>query len=333
MTRTIDCRTDDCISLMVTGTLRMTSTVDCRADDCISLLVTGTLRMTSTINCRTDNCISLMVTGTLRMTIDDKLCNNDDGTRFDALNKFVKSKLQTGSEKFIIPEMSILDVNMYLKKLDKSKATGLDDVGPNILSMCSDVIAPALTYIFNLSIKSGKFPSIFKTARVCPIFKSGDACNPDNYRPIAVLPCLSKIIERHIANSLTDDCISLLVTGTLRMTSTTDCRADDFNLMWVTGTLIMTSTIYCRTDDCISLMVTGTLRMTSTIDCRADDCISLLVTVTMRMTRTFYCRADDCISLLVTGTLRMTSTIDCRADDCISLLVRPEGNTENDDYY
>ena len=68
--------------------------------------------------------------------------------------------------------------------------------------MCSDVIAPALTYIFNLSIKSGKFPSIFKTARVCPIFKSGDACNPDNYRPIAVLPCLSKIIERHIANSL-----------------------------------------------------------------------------------------------------------------------------------
>ena len=54
----------------------------------------------------------------------------------------------------------------------------------------------------NLSIKSGKFPSIFKTARVCPIFKSGDACNPDNYRPIAVLPCLSKIIERHIANSL-----------------------------------------------------------------------------------------------------------------------------------
>ncbi|CAG2218223.1 unnamed protein product [Mytilus edulis] len=99
--------------------------------------------------------------------------------------------------------MSILDVNMYLKKLDKSKATGLDDVGPNILSMCSDVIAPALTYIFNLSIKSGKFPSIFKTARVCPIFKSGDACNPDNYRPIAVLPCLSKIIERHIANNVT----------------------------------------------------------------------------------------------------------------------------------
>ena len=48
--------------------------------------------------------------------VDNKLCNNDDGARFDALNKFVKSKLQTGSEKFIIPEMSILDVNMYLKK-------------------------------------------------------------------------------------------------------------------------------------------------------------------------------------------------------------------------
>ncbi|CAG2191878.1 unnamed protein product [Mytilus edulis] len=97
--------------------------------------------------------------------------------------------------------MSILDVNMYLKKLDKSKATGLDDVGSNILSMCSNVIALALTYLFDLRIKCGKFPSIFKTARVCPNFKSGDACNPNNYRPIAVLPCLSKIIERHIANS------------------------------------------------------------------------------------------------------------------------------------
>ncbi|CAG2239079.1 unnamed protein product [Mytilus edulis] len=115
--------------------------------------------------------------------LDDKLCNNDDGARFDALNKFVKSKLQTGSEKFIIPEMSILDVNMYLKKLDKSKATGLDDVGPNILSMCSDVIAPALTYIFNLSIKSGKFPSIFKTARslTCNLIKNGDHISGDGF--------------------------------------------------------------------------------------------------------------------------------------------------------
>ncbi|CAG2194293.1 unnamed protein product [Mytilus edulis] len=93
------------------------------------------------------NTFNLHFTNIAEGIVDNKLCNSDDGASFDALNKFVKSKLQRGSEKFIIPEMSILDVNMYLKKLDKSKATGLDDVGPNILSMCSDVIAPALTYI------------------------------------------------------------------------------------------------------------------------------------------------------------------------------------------
>ena len=128
--------------------------------------------------------------------------NSSEEPDFDTLNRFITSKLEHINEKFIISELDIIDVKLYLSKLDKSKATGLDDVGPKILSLCSDVIAPALTYILNLSIRSGKFPDIFKIARVCPVFKSGESGNPDNYRPIAVLPCLSKMIESHIAKQL-----------------------------------------------------------------------------------------------------------------------------------
>ena len=90
----------------------------------------------------------------------------------------------------------------YLKKLCKSKATGLDGLGPKILGQCCDIIAPSLTYLINLSIRKGVFPNILKRARVSPVFKGGDVYSPDNYRPISVLPTLSKIIERHIVDQL-----------------------------------------------------------------------------------------------------------------------------------
>ena len=48
------------------------------------------------------------------------------------------------------------------------------------------------------------FPSILKQARVIPIFKSGDKEDPGNYRPISILPTLSKIIEKHVAKQCLD---------------------------------------------------------------------------------------------------------------------------------
>ena len=54
----------------------------------------------------------------------------------------------------------------------------------------------ALTRIINFSFESSTFPTVWKNAKVVPIFKSGEANNMDNYRPISVLNCLGKIIER-----------------------------------------------------------------------------------------------------------------------------------------
>jgi len=54
-----------------------------------------------------------------------------------------------------------------------------------------------LTALFNLT---GVFPYSWKCARVVPIPKSGDLSNPANYRPISVLPILSKVLEKHIHN-------------------------------------------------------------------------------------------------------------------------------------
>ena len=56
--------------------------------------------------------------------------------------------------------------------------------------------------ICNLSLQTSKFPSDWKQARVTPIFKSGDKSDVYNYRPISVLPVVSKIIERAVHNQL-----------------------------------------------------------------------------------------------------------------------------------
>ena len=57
-------------------------------------------------------------------------------------------------------------------------------------------------HIFNLSFKQGIFPKKLKIARVIPVFKSGDDTNISNYRPISILPCFSKILERIMYNKL-----------------------------------------------------------------------------------------------------------------------------------
>ena len=60
------------------------------------------------------------------------------------------------------------------------------------------VIAKPITYLVNLTISTGLIPTEWKDARVTPIFKSGARNDVNNYRPISVLPPVSRIMERAI---------------------------------------------------------------------------------------------------------------------------------------
>uniref|UniRef100_A0A8C5PZS0 Reverse transcriptase domain-containing protein n=1 Tax=Leptobrachium leishanense TaxID=445787 RepID=A0A8C5PZS0_9ANUR len=62
----------------------------------------------------------------------------------------------------------------------------------------------SLTYIFNLSLSTGSFPSAFKHALVTPLLKkpSLDPNSPSNYRPVSLLPFTSKLLEKLVFNRL-----------------------------------------------------------------------------------------------------------------------------------
>ena len=67
-----------------------------------------------------------------------------------------------------------------------------------------DIFSETLCLLCNLSMRSGIVPDKMKLGR--PIFKGGDPQLVNNYRPISVLPVLSKLLEYLTANSLLTDC-------------------------------------------------------------------------------------------------------------------------------
>ena len=89
-----------------------------------------------------------------------------------------------------------IQVLKYLRNLKRKCATGLDDLPASYLKDIAYVIAKPLSHVINLSLASGIVPNDLKSARVTPIFKSGDAHNFENYRPISILPVISKIFEK-----------------------------------------------------------------------------------------------------------------------------------------
>ena len=116
---------------------------------------------------------------------------------FEVLKNFVGNKVPNDIE-FKIPLTNHAFIRQFLSKLNANKSTGLDNIGPRILKMSANIIAPSILFIVNKSITSGKFPSVWKEAKVKPLFKAGSNEDVNNYKPISILPTLSKLIEKWV---------------------------------------------------------------------------------------------------------------------------------------
>ena len=89
-----------------------------------------------------------------------------------------------------------------LKQLDKAKATGPDGISARMLKETASTIAPSVTELFNLSLHQQTFPSQWKYAKVAK--NSASKSSPNNYRPISLLPIVSKVFEKYIHSIISD---------------------------------------------------------------------------------------------------------------------------------
>ena len=111
---------------------------------------------------------------------------------------------------FTLSEISEYEVFLLLSNLKISKSTGMNSIPARVLKISAEIISP-LTWIFNLCIKTGVYIDDWKKAWVVPIFKSEDRKKCENYRPISILPIISKIFERSVFNQLYMNFLTLII--------------------------------------------------------------------------------------------------------------------------
>lgn len=102
---------------------------------------------------------------------------------------------------FLVPTIPP-DIHKIIIALKNTNSSGYDDIVTNVIKNVAFEISSVLSYIINLCIDNGKFPEDLKLAIIKPIHKKDDPKNMKNYRPIALVPVFSKIIEKVIYNSL-----------------------------------------------------------------------------------------------------------------------------------
>uniref|UniRef100_A0A673YCN8 Reverse transcriptase domain-containing protein n=1 Tax=Salmo trutta TaxID=8032 RepID=A0A673YCN8_SALTR len=105
---------------------------------------------------------------------------------------------------FSFSQIQIADVLKELQNLDPYKSAGLDNLDPLFLKLSSEIVATPITSLFNLSFVSSEIPKDWKAAAVIPLFKGSDTLDPNCYRPISILPCLSKVFESQVNKQITD---------------------------------------------------------------------------------------------------------------------------------
>ena len=108
----------------------------------------------------------------------------------------------TVSKTFFEVVLSDHDVFCALRSLDPSKAMGCDKISPKLLKHCALALYLPIHHLFFLSLSQGYLPMEWRTHLVKPIFKSGDITSVKNYRPISLLPIVSKVLEKIVYNNI-----------------------------------------------------------------------------------------------------------------------------------
>ena len=107
-----------------------------------------------------------------------------------------KSKKVPSSNALIPPTAN--EILNELNRLKRKKSSGSDNLASFFNKAAPLVIVPYMMYFTEFMFNHGVFPNILKISKVIAIFKSGEKCLIENYRPISLLPVFSKVSEKLI---------------------------------------------------------------------------------------------------------------------------------------
>lgn len=122
-----------------------------------------------------------------------KLHADDSGNSFQ-----LNSELFYNGIKLSFDSFSESEVHNALFSI-KSNAVGYDGIHIKLIKLILHFILPIMTHIFNLIITTSTYPSNWKIGHIIPVAKKNSPTDPDDFRPISILSCLSKVFEKLIS--------------------------------------------------------------------------------------------------------------------------------------
>ncbi|KAG7295150.1 hypothetical protein JYU34_022109 [Plutella xylostella] len=105
-------------------------------------------------------------------------------------------QLTSPSDSLSLSPTDPYEISLVIDSLKPLGSVGWDNIPAAVVKQNKMLLIGPLAHICNLSFTSGKFPTAFKKAIIIPVHKTGDRALVNNYRPISILPTLSKILER-----------------------------------------------------------------------------------------------------------------------------------------
>ena len=90
------------------------------------------------------------------------------------------------------------EVLKQINNLKLTKSCGTDNIDSYVIKLAKHELVPVITHLINLSITQRRFPSLWKCAKVVPLHKKDEVIFAKNYRPVALLPITSKLLEKVI---------------------------------------------------------------------------------------------------------------------------------------
>ena len=115
--------------------------------------------------------------------------------------KMIKENIKD-ENKFSFQDTTKEDLQLQIKNLDTKKAMGENDIPTKILLKTNDIVSNHLSNFFNHSKKQQHYPTMLKIADVTSLHKKDEKTLTKNYRPVSLIPVVSKLYERNMYNQL-----------------------------------------------------------------------------------------------------------------------------------